>query len=228
MPARAKHALDAVGAAAVGDQRHAADLGQRRHDSALGQRRPLRHEEEVGIAYQLDVLERALRRDDREREIEPSAFDEVEQHVIPRGLVEPDLDSRALLDQPAHGVGQHADRHALEGADPQRVGRALGERRELGLGRLELGREARCVAQHAGARVGRHHGLAPARALEEPGACRALEGGDLQADRRLRVAELLGRTGERPRGDDGLERHQVPHLDPEQSMSLFHHHGHEL
>ncbi len=77
------------------------------------------------------------------------------------------------------------------------------------------------MAQHAGACVGRHHGPAPARALEEPGACRALERGDLQADRRLGVAELLGRTGERAGGDDGLERHQVPHLDAEQSMSFF-------
>ena len=135
--------------------------------------------------------------------------------------MQPHLDARALLDQRAHGVGQHADRDALERAHAQRAGRALGERGEVGLGRLQLRREARRVAQHARAGVGRHDGLAAARALEQPGAGRALERGDLQADRRLRVAELLGGTRERSLLDDGLEGDQVAHLDAEQSMSFF-------
>ena len=45
--------------------------------------------------------------------------------------------------------------------DPKRVRRALGERGELGLGCLELGREACCMAQHAGACVGGRPGLRP-------------------------------------------------------------------
>ena len=134
----------------------------------------------------------------------------------------------AFLDQRAHRIGEHADRHALEGADPQGPGRALGERGEVGLGGLQLGREPNGMAQHAGACVGRHDGLASSGALEQPGACRTLERRDLQADRRLRVAELLGGARERARLDDCLERDEVPHLHAEQSMSLFHHHRHEL
>ena len=71
--------------------------------------------------------------------------------------------------------------------------------------------------------VRRHHRPAAAGALEQPRAGRPLERGDLQADGRLRVAELLRGARERARRDDGVEGREVTHLDAEQTMRLFHH-----
>ena len=171
------------------------------------------------------MLERALGRHQREREVEAPALDQRQQLVLVGRLLQPHLDARPQLHEAAHGVGHDADRDALERADAQRPRRALRERREIGLGRLQLGAQAHGVAQDALAGVGGHDGPPTARALEQAHARRALERRDLDAHGRLRVAELLGGARERARDGDGFERRQVAHLDAEQSMRLFHHYG---
>ena len=171
------------------------------------------------------MLERALGRHEREREVEAPALDQGEQLVLVGRLLQPHLEARPQLHEAAHGVGHDADRHALERAHAQRPRRALGERREVGLGGLQLRGEAHGVAQHALAGVGGHDRPPAAGALEQAHAGRPLQRRDLQAHRRLRVAELLRRARERARHRDGLERGQVADLDAEQSMRFFHHFG---
>ena len=113
------------------------------------------------VAHELDVLERAVGRHEREREVEPPALDEGEQLVLVGRLLEAHLEPGPQLHETAHDVRQDADRDALERADAQRARRALGERREVGLGRLQLGGQADGVAQHALARVVGTTGLRP-------------------------------------------------------------------
>ena len=107
-------------------------------------------------------------------------------------------------------------------------GRAIRERGEICLGRLELRGQARRVAQHALAGSGRHDRAAAARSLQQPHAGGALQCGDLQADRRLGVAELLRGACERSGRRDRVEGREVADLDAEQSMRLFHHFGLKL
>ena len=56
-------------------------------------------------------------------------------------------------------------------------------------------------------------GFGPAGAIEDGAADRSLEGGDLLADRRLGVAEPLGRASERAFGGDGVEGQEVAQLE---------------
>ena len=115
--ARAQQRLDAVGAAAVGHERQPADLGERGSDLALRERTALLGEQDVGIAQQLDVLERALGWHEREREVQAPALDEGEQLVLVGRFLQPHLDARAYLHETAHDIGQDPDRDALERAD---------------------------------------------------------------------------------------------------------------
>ncbi len=55
----------------------------------------------------------------------------------------------------------------------------------------------------------------PAGALQQPGTHEPLERGDLLRDRRLGVAQRLGRAAERPLARDSLEGCEVPELDSE-------------
>ena len=167
------------------------------------------------------MLERALGRDEREREVEAPALDQRQQLVLVGRLLQPHLDAGPQLHEAAHGIGHDADRDALERAHAQRPGRALGERGEIGLGRLQLRGQAHGVAQDALARIGGHDGPAAAGALEQAHAGRPLQRRDLHADGRLRVAELLRGARERARDRDRLERGQVAHLDARAIDEVF-------
>ena len=224
-PARPQQRLDAVGAAAVGDQGQPADLGQRRRTLALRERRARLRQEHIGIPDQLDVLEGALGRHEREREVEAPALDHRQQLVLVGRLLQAHLDAGAELHEAPHGVRQDADRHALERPDAQGRRSALGECREIGLGRLELRGQARGVAEHALARIRRHDRPPAAGALEQTRSGRALERGDLQAHGRLGVAEPPAGLRERPRRRHGVERDEVPDLDAEHAMRFLHHYG---
>ena len=104
-------------------------------------------------------------------------------------------------------------------------GRALGQRREIGLGGLQLRGQAHGVAEDALAGVSGNDGPPAAGALQQADAGRPLQRRHLHAHRGLRVPQLTGRAGERARHRDCLERREVADLDAEQSMRLFHHVG---
>ncbi len=171
------------------------------------------------------MLERALGRYQREREVESSALDQSQQLVLVGRLLQSHLDPGPRLHETPHDIGQHADRDALERPDAQRGGRALGERREIGLCGLQLRGEPDRVAEDALAGVGRNDRPPTAGSLEQAHAGRPLERRDLDADGRLRIAELLRGPRERSGHRDGLERREMTNLDAEQSMMLFHHAG---
>src|SRR4029453_1144199 len=69
------------------------------------------------------------------------------------------------------------------------------------------------VRENALPRGGGGDPLEPLRGDDEPLADDPFERRDLLADRRLRVAELLGRLVERALLSDGFERGEMPHLD---------------
>ena len=99
--------------------------------------------------------------------------------------------------------------------DAQRPGLAGAERRHVGPRRVEPGDDRLGVAEQQLAGLRHRDRPRPARAARQLLADDPLERGDLLADRRLRVAELLGGAPERAGPRHRLERREVPHLDAE-------------
>ena len=76
------------------------------------------------------------------------------------------------------------------------------------------------MAEEARSGVGRGHGTPPSRALEQLHPGGALQGGDLLADRRLRVPERGTGPMERSRLGYRLEGREVPDLDLRQQAMV--------
>ena len=145
----------------------------------------------------------------------------VEQRLVVRRFDEAHLDTRPPLDIPLHRPGQEPDSGALEGADAQRARLALGEGMKIGFGGTHRGGGPPGVPQQPLPRLRGRHRPAPAGTLEQGQPGRALERGDLLADRGLRVAELDPGPPERPRLDDGFECGQMADLDSRQSIMFL-------
>jgi hypothetical protein len=73
--------------------------------------------------------------------------------------------------------------------------------------------EVASTAQELGTEGRELDGTRATRAIEHLLADSALERRDLLADRRLRVAEPLGSTSERPLGGHGVERREMPQFE---------------
>ena len=119
----------------------------------------------------------------------------------------------------AQEARQDACADALVGADAERARRAFGEGGHVGLGRLQARDDARRVAEEELAGLGQRDAARAAGPLHELLADDPLERLDLLADRRLRVAELLGGAAERALLGDGLQGREMPNLDAEPSIS---------
>ena len=130
------------------------------------------------------------------------------------------LDARPRLLEAAEQAGEDAGADALEDPDAERAGGAFGERRHVGLRRVELRDDRVGVAQQEPAGVGQVDRPWAAGPLDEPLAHAPLELGDLLADRRLGVAELAGGAAERPRAADGLQGREMPQFDAEPSITF--------
>ena len=111
--------------------------------------------------------------------------------------------------------GEDLRADALVRADPQRAGLAGVERGEIGLRGLEARGDRVGVAEEQLARLGQRDGPRAARAVDQLLADDPLEHRDLLADRRLRVAELLGGAAERALLGDRLQGDQMAELEPE-------------
>ena len=130
--------------------------------------------------------------------------------VVDRRLRELDLHFRERLLEPADERGEEARADALVGADAERPGRALGERREIGLCGLHPRDDRLRVAKQQLPGLGERDRPRPARALDQLLADGTFQCRHLLADRRLGVAERARGTAERAVLRDGLESEEVP------------------
>ena len=89
---------------------------------------------------------------------------------------------------------------------------------EVGLGGLQARDDRLGVTEQDPARLGQRHRARPAGTLDQALADDALEGRDLLADRRLGVAELLGRAAEAALRRNRLEGGQMPQFDSKPSI----------
>jgi hypothetical protein len=142
----------------------------------------------------------------------------LEQLDVVRGLVEPDLDARPLLDEAPHQVGEDVLADRLVDADAERAGLAAAERVHVRLRGREPGDDRLGVAKEQLAGLGQRDLARAARALDELLAHDPLQGGDLLADRRLCVAERGRGAAERRLTRDCLQRDQVAELDAEPTI----------
>ena len=185
--------------------------------SASGRRRRVAPDDEhVRVAHQLERLERPGRqRQLDEAQVDVAALDRVIEREVGGRLDGTQRDVRPVDRIPPHQGREDANADRLRDADAQRARLPGGERRDVGLRRLQTGEDRVGVLQDELARLGQLDADAAARALDEPLADRALERRDLLADRRLDVAEARRGTPEGPLAGDRLERRQVAQLDPE-------------
>ena len=125
-------------------------------------------------------------------------------------LAQLDLHVRPGGAEAAHHLGQDLGADALEGAHVERPGLARGQRSQVGLRRLEAGHDRLGVTEQDPAGLGQRDRARAARALDEALADDPFERGNLLADRRLGVTELLGRAAEAALGRNRLEGGQMP------------------
>ena len=201
---------------AEADQRELADLLERRRRPPRRERRAGLDEQHVRVVEQVQPLERAVPEPEvREGEVEVAALDEAHELLVGVHLRDPELDARPRRAEAAHQRRQDALADGLVRPDPERPGLARGQRGEVRLGRLEPGDDRLRVAEQELAGLGERYRPRPAGTVEEALPDDPLEGRDLLADRRLRVAEALCRAAERPRLRDRLEGGEMPQFDPE-------------
>ena len=141
---------------------------------------------------------------------------------------EPDSQQRQLDPRPGGAElgqqrGQQARGDALVGADPQLAGGALRERVDVGRRRLQPREHRARMAEQDAARLGQVDRARPARALEHARADHPLDRHDLLADRRRRVAELVGGAVERAVAGDRVERREVAQLEAELIRAAYLH-----
>ena len=92
--------------------------------------------------------------------------------------------------------------------------------RHVGLGREESRLDRLCVAEQDLTGLGQRDRARAARALDQPQPDDPLERRDLLRDRRLRVAELLGGSPERPLVGNRLESDEMAKIESEPAISF--------
>ena len=128
------------------------------------------------------------------------------------------VDGRPVLAEPPHDLGQQPRADGLERADAQRAGLSGLQRLQIGLCCLQPGDDRVGMTKEQSAGLGQRDGAGASGALDELLADDPLEGRDLLADRRLRVAEALGGPSEGALARDRLQGGQVPDLDPKPTI----------
>ena len=119
------------------------------------QRRVGADDKQVGIAQQLDRLERALLQGKHgEGKVELAAFDQRQEIAIAGGFREADLDSRPADAELAQEGGQNARANALVDADAQDARGAFGEGGVIGLRGAQPGHDRVGVARQQRACLG--------------------------------------------------------------------------
>ncbi len=195
--------------------------------SAVSTTAVVRHDQHVGVDEQLLGFERPPfgDRQHHEREVDVPALDQRLEFVVADRLAELDVDLRPCLLEAPDDSGQDAGADALVAGDAKLSGRALRERREVGLGRVHPRDDRLRMAEQELAGFGQRDSLRPSRAFDEAFADRALERLDLLAHGRLGVAELDRRPAEGALAGDGLESEQMAKLDAKETIS-FHNGSH--
>ena len=160
-PARAEERLHPLRGVAVADQRQPCDLPGPDRPLAPSELRAGGSEEDVGIGDDADALEGGVVVLDHEGEVELAALEQRVQLLVVAGLDQPHLDVRPTLDVAPHRARQQAHADALEGADAQRAGLAVGERPEIGLRGPHRRRSPARMPEQPLPGVGRRHGAAP-------------------------------------------------------------------
>ena len=192
----------------------------RKRRTAVGGRRGCRDDHDVGIAKQLDRLERRIgHRQLDEADVDLAGLDRADDAVVLE-LVEHHVDLGPLLGEPPHDLGEQPGADRLERADAQGAGLAGAEGVEVGLGRPQPPDDRVGMAQQEHAGFGQRDGAGPAGPFDEPLADDPLERRHLLADRRLRVAEPFGGATERPLVGDRAQRREVAELDAEPTISF--------
>ena len=171
-----------------------------------------------GIVDELARLERRVR--DRERDeadVELAALDRLLDLLVVE-LADHDVDAGPRGGEAAHHGGEEARAGRLERADAQRADLARLQRVQVGLRGLQPRDDRVGVPEQQLARLGERDRPRAAGPLDELLADDPLERRDLLADRRLRVAEPLGRASERALARERLQGGEVPELDAEPSI----------
>ena len=161
------------------------------------------------MTQHLDRESRIVRNVDREREVGFVGQHVVDQLVEVVGLGQPHVDIGHAVAHPRQHVREQLRRRRLERADDQPPGEAAPEQLELVVHSIDAGEHGSGVVEHGstgGGQLGRAWAPGP---IEEGDARRPFELSDLLADRRLREAEVVRRSGEGPLVDDGDERRQL-------------------
>ena len=173
---------------AVADQRQVPDLGETRASGRRARARPGR--QDVGVGEQLDGLEGPVQeRRHRESEIELSALDEPDELLVGRRLGQLDLDLRPRDSENGASRPAAPVRRRSGTSDPKPAAVTLRERGHVALRGVEPGDDRLGVAEQEPAGLRQRDRARAARPLEQALADEPLEGLDLLADRRLRVAE---------------------------------------
>ena len=209
-PSALQAVLDAVHVARrwVGHHLHAVERLD--GDGAVGELAAA-GDEHVGIVEQGDALDVAARRADAEAEVELAG-----EHLGDRRhlvLVQPDVGAGVLVAEAREHRRQQHVRHALERADVDAATLTGLEPLERVGRRLRPGEDVTGVGQHQLAERREPYRAGTAGAVEHRAADRALERGDLLADRRLRVPEAIGGLAEGALGGHRVERGEVAQLE---------------
>ena len=146
---------------------------------------------------------------DREGDVELARDEAAVRLVLVVGLEDSDVDARVLGTQAPDDRGQQGGGHALKRAHADAADVAGEETLDLAADDVDPTDQLAAVGQHEPAERGERRRSGATGAVEKRCPDHPLEGGDLLADRRLRIAETARRAGERAFGGDGVEGHQV-------------------
>ena len=203
------------------DQRLRCDLVQR--GTTADERAVRSHDHDVRIAQQLDRLERGV--DDGEldeAEVDRARFDRADDPVVFE-LLQHHVDLRPPVGERPHDLRQEPRADRLERSDSERARFSGAKRVEVGLRRLEAADDRVGMPEQEDPCLGERHRPRSARPFDETLADDPLEGRDLLADRRLRVAEPLGGSPEGAFLGDRAQGGEVAELDAEPTISIHDH-----
>lgn len=176
---------------------------------------PRLDDDHVRVGEERHAVQPARRqRDLEEREIDISARDELCEGVGGVALLDRDDDVGSNAREGTKQRRHDPRGHVLRRRDPQRPRTDAFERSKISACCAHARYDRVGVSEENLARSGKRDWPRPARALDQPAAGEAFERSDLVTDRRLHVPETLRRTTERTLTGNGLERGEVPQLDP--------------
>jgi hypothetical protein len=212
-PQAAQVGLDPLlgNAAAAAHQGHPAE--RRERDGGAPERRVGGHQQEVVIVEQLFGRERPVReREAAEGDVDLAPAKQLHEraHVWP--LVDLKMEVGIGLRESGGRSREYSHADTLERPHPHGSGAALRKALELSVGDPHASEHGLGMAQQQGRRGSEAGRPAAAGAVDQRLADETLERGDLMADRRLGVAELVGGSAEGSGDLDRLERGEVAQL----------------